>query len=241
MPGKTKTSGEFFEGLHQSNVFDDRCNTLDRLIKAHGFGQWAMMIQIDPYSDTPDAADNFHFIDHRERSWGEEYDAENLAAVDPTWRADPQNLLPRFWDDIPKTAPQQRFMQRAICDGNQTNGISFIAPAPGGGGCGFSVSERDKRATGGTALEILGAVQVFRIFVQAEFSFQAATKHKMSVSDLLVLQLVNEGFGRAAIADTTGRTVAGINSRMYELRQQFGKEKDLGLLRHLTRIGILSP
>lgn len=200
-----------------------------------------MLIQIDPYSESSTAASNFHFLDHRKPSWAREYDELNLASVDPTWRADPQNLLPRFWDDIPQTAAQRRFMQRAVCDGHQTNGISFIAPAPTGGGCGFSVSDRDKRATGGAALELLGAVQVFRIFAQAEFSTRTAADHHLSLSDLKVLQLVNEGYGRAAIADITGRTVDGINSRMYELRQQFGKEKDLGLLKHLIRVGILLP
>jgi len=238
--GNRNVSRDFFEGMDRANSFKERENALDDLLLGHGFHQWALVLQVDPFCPTPDAFDNFRMVDHRLEGWAEEYEKDHLARLDPTWQGVSAGLLPRFWDEITLSTPEKKFMDRAAIDGRQVNGFSIAVPTSCGG-FGFSAMDREKKASGATALEVLGAVQVFRIFAEAEMSLQSAEGHGLSFADLKLLQLVHDGFSRASIAEITGRTVSALNNRMYEIRQQFGCEKDQALLRRLMALGILRP
>ncbi|WOF73227.1 autoinducer binding domain-containing protein [Parvibaculaceae bacterium PLY_AMNH_Bact1] len=239
MPDLALNALTFFEEMEASSVFEERAIALDNLIKGHGFQYWAVMLQRDPFSPTPYAMENFHFIDRRNEQWAHEYHSCKLASIDPTWSASPQFLLPQFWDDIPQTDAQKRHMDRAAIDGGATNGISGIAAAPGGGGAGFSVSGRDKRAKGAIALQIFSAVQIFRIFAQAEMAAETTARYKLSANDLKILRLYWEGYDRAQISIMVGRTVGALNQRFKEIREQFGVAKDISVIRLLLQAGVL--
>lgn len=230
---------QFFEEMHASTVYEDRARALDNLIKARDYNKWALVLQIDPYSPTPHAQDNFFFEDHRDPAWAEEYQTLGLSRIDPTWNASPKFLLPQFWDDIPQTDAQKRHMDRAAIDGGATNGFSVITPAPGGGGGGFSCSGRDKRASGAIALEILSAVQIFRIFAQVEYATASAEKLNLTANDIKILRLHWEGWDRAQIGELEGRSVGALNQHFKEIREKFGVSKDISVIRILMQAGIL--
>jgi len=229
----------FFEEMEASSVYEERAAALRHLIEGHGFDKWALMLQIDPFSQTPHAQSNFFFEDHRDPAWADEYQTLGLSRLDPTWSASPKFLLPQFWDDIPQTDVQKRHMDRAAVDGGATNGFSVITPAPGGGGGGFSCSGRDKRAPGAVALEILSAVQIFRIYAQVEYSAAAAAKLNLTENELKLLRLHWEGYSRASIAAMEDCKEAAINQRFYEMRQRFGVEKDIQIIKLAFSVGAL--
>ncbi len=229
----------FFEKMAASSTFDECTEALDAFVKGYGFEYWAFVFQQDPFSPTPHAIENFHFIDRRNKKWAEEYRACNLASIDPTWSASRNFLIPQFWDDIPQTAAQRRHMDRAAIEGGATNGVSGIVAQAGDRGGGFSVSGRDKRAERSVSLHILSAMQVFSIYAQTEYATNAAQQHKLSANDLLILRLVWEGYSRAQIGAIVGRTEGALNQRFKEIRQQFGVAKDISVIRKLFQAGVL--
>jgi len=239
MQSKSAKRMDFYESMASATLLDDRTAALRRLIESHGFDKFAVMLQINPMSQTPHAFENFHLIDQREPSWAEAYTTENLARIDPTWSADPSFLLPRFWDDIPQTDIQKKHMERAAIDGGATNGFSVIVPAPGGDGGGFSCSGRDKRAEYGVALEILSAVQIYRIYAQADYAAEAAASINLSEGDIRILRLLWEGYSSAAIAALEDCKEAAVNQRFYDIRQKLQVGKNIQVINRAFAVGAL--
>lgn len=196
----------------------------------------------DPLSPTPNALDNFVFLDHRNKPWAEEYHACNLAVHDPTWHHIPLSEKPTFFSDVPLTSDaQRRFMDRARVDGQATNGIGMIVKRPGGGGAGFAVSGRDSAASKADALELLGAAYVYQLYAEEDLSLAAAQDLGLSLKEVEVAKMIADDLRRGDIAERINSTEGTMNNLVREMKIALGVNTDAALVRKLIACGVIKP